>query len=243
MHQSHLPLLTWARAIYLILASSKGISAVKLGEMLGVSYATAWFLGHRIRAMMSEADPLLSGVVELDEMYGGAPPRRKAAGDPSPPNKSGRGPRRPLVLVAAQRGGAVVAKTIPTHSRGAIGDALDGLLSPDATVMTDGLPAYKQFGRDRLHLAVIHSAKEYARTDGASGHRVHVNRVESFNSLLRRAIVGVWHWISAKHLSRYAGETTFRSNHGDEDCLTRMARLIRNGEGVLLPYADLVEAA
>ena len=60
MHQSHLPLLTWARAIYLILASSKKLSAVKLGEMLGVCYATAWFLGHRIRAMMSAANPLLA---------------------------------------------------------------------------------------------------------------------------------------------------------------------------------------
>ncbi len=243
MPGSHLSLLTWARAIYLILASSKGLSAVKLGEMLGVCYSTAWFLGHRIRAMMSEADPLLSGVVELDEMYGGAPPRRKAAGDLSPPHKSGRGPRRPLVLVAAQRGGTVVAKTIPTHSRAAIRDALNGLLSPDATVMTDGLPAYKQFGRDRQHLAVTHSAREYARTDAATGRRVHVNRVESFNSLLRRAIIGVWHWISAKHLQRYAGETTFRSNHGDEACLDRMARLIRNGDGNRLSYAELVEAA
>jgi hypothetical protein len=162
---------------------------------------------------------------------------------PSAPHKSGRGPRRPLVLVAAQRGGAVVAKPIPTHSRAAIGDALDGLLSPDATVMTDGLPAYKQFARDRLHLTVTHSAREYARTDLATGRRVHVNRVESFNSMFRRAVAGVWHYVSAKHLNRYAGETTFRLNHGDEACLARMGRLIRNGEGARLPYADLVEAA
>lgn len=63
MHRTHLPLLTWLQAIYLIVASSKGISANKLGEMLGVSYPTAWFLGHRIRAMMAEAHPLLSGVI------------------------------------------------------------------------------------------------------------------------------------------------------------------------------------
>jgi len=101
MHRTHLPLLTWAQAVYLIVASSKGISAKKLGEMLGVSYPTAWFMGHRIRAMMAEADPILSGVVELDEMYAGAPPRKRAKPsrdtddrDPPPPNPTGRGTKR-----------------------------------------------------------------------------------------------------------------------------------------------------
>ena len=40
----------WSLGMYLILASSKGISAVKLGEQLGVQYRTAWHLAHRIRA-------------------------------------------------------------------------------------------------------------------------------------------------------------------------------------------------
>jgi hypothetical protein len=44
MHRTHLPLLIWAQAIYLIVASSKGISAVKMPEMLGVPYETAWHL-------------------------------------------------------------------------------------------------------------------------------------------------------------------------------------------------------
>ncbi len=87
MHKSHLPLLTWAEAIYLIVASSKGVSAKKLGEMVGVGYATAWFLAHRIRAMMAENDPLLSGIVEIDEKYaGGAPRKRAKGGDDDPPD-------------------------------------------------------------------------------------------------------------------------------------------------------------
>ncbi|HET8746645.1 MAG TPA: IS1595 family transposase [Ramlibacter sp.] len=115
MHRTHLPLLTWAQAIYLIAAASKGVSAVKLSEMLGVSYATAWHLGHRIRAMMAEDNPLLANVVEIDETSAGAPPRKRAKpehtdGDRAPPpNPKGRGTRRPLLLVAAERGGDVVA--------------------------------------------------------------------------------------------------------------------------------------
>ncbi len=45
------------------------------------------------------------------------------------------------MLVAAEREGKVVAKVIPTHGKAAIADALDGVVDPKATVMTDGLPA------------------------------------------------------------------------------------------------------
>jgi len=41
MEDSHLPLRTWCLAMYLILASSKRISRVKLGEQLGVGQKTA----------------------------------------------------------------------------------------------------------------------------------------------------------------------------------------------------------
>lgn len=37
MHRTHLPLRTWVHAISLIVSSSKGISAIKLSEMLGIS--------------------------------------------------------------------------------------------------------------------------------------------------------------------------------------------------------------
>jgi transposase-like protein len=246
MHRTHLPLLTWAQAIYLVVASSKGISAVKLSEMLGVTYKTAWFLGHRVRAMMAEDHPLLSGVVEIDEMYAGASPRKRAKpvpphdkDDRTPKNPQGRGTKRPLVLVAAERGGEVVAQVVPTHGREAIAEALEGKLAPDAVVMTDGLPAYKHLGAKHAHLSVNHSDREYARTDPATGQRVHVNRVESFNGFLRRAVVGVWHKISAKHLGRYLGETAFHWNQKKEALLDRMTRMVRMGEGRLLPYAVL----
>ena len=250
MHRSHLPLLTWAQAIYLIVASSKGISAMKLSEMLGVHYGTGWHLGHRIRVMMAEADPILAGVVGLDEMYAGAPPRKRAKPlrdhddtDPPSANPKGRGTKRPLVLVAAERGGKVDAQVIPTHGKVAIMEALGGKLAPDAVVMTDGLPAYKHLGAERTHLSVNHSDREYARTDDKSGLRVHVNRVESFNGFMRRAVIGVWHQISTKHLGRYASETTFRWNRKQDATLARMARMVRNGEGRLLPYAFLTAKA
>lgn len=146
-----------------------------------------------------------------------------------------------LVLVAAERDGDVVARAIPTHGRAVVAEALDGLLDADAVAMTDGLPAY--LGTERTHLSVIHSQREYARTDAATGHRVHVVRVESFNSFLGRAVVGVFHFASPKHLGRYAGEAAFRWNRKADACLERIALLVRNSVGRTLPYGFLTGVA
>jgi hypothetical protein len=49
--------------------SSKGLSSVALGRHLGVCQNTAWFLGHRLRAMMEDNSGPLGGIVEADETY------------------------------------------------------------------------------------------------------------------------------------------------------------------------------
>ena len=74
---SHIPLTTWLKAIHLICASKKGMSAHQLHRMLGVTYKSAWFMAHRIRYAMSQ-EPLsskLKGTVEVDETYIGGKAR------------------------------------------------------------------------------------------------------------------------------------------------------------------------
>ena len=71
-HDSKLPLWKWFLAVYMMGESKKGVSANQLKRMLGVSYKTAWYLCHRIRAAMhDECAPLLRGIVEADETYVG----------------------------------------------------------------------------------------------------------------------------------------------------------------------------
>jgi len=61
LHGSRLPLRTWILAVHLMTESPNGISANQLGQVLGVSYKTAWFLCHRIRlAMKDQAGELLA---------------------------------------------------------------------------------------------------------------------------------------------------------------------------------------
>lgn len=75
-HDTHLPLAKWFLAIALITESKKGISANQLARALGVQYRTAWYLAHRIRKAMIDANPpKLSGIVEIDETYIGGKQR------------------------------------------------------------------------------------------------------------------------------------------------------------------------
>ena len=70
---SHIPLHKWLMAIYLICSSKEGMSAYQLHRMLGITYKSGWFMGHRIRFAMTQS-PLsekLSNIVEADETYVG----------------------------------------------------------------------------------------------------------------------------------------------------------------------------
>lgn len=73
MHRTHLPLRTWVLAMYLIASSSKGVSAMTLKGWLGVTYKTAWFVGHRVRAMMAAG--ALGAAVRATSTRGRATPR------------------------------------------------------------------------------------------------------------------------------------------------------------------------
>jgi len=67
-HATHLPLWKWFLAVYLISGSLERIPANRLSRMLDISYKTAWYLNHRVRAAM-EDDPARSPrpVIELDQ--------------------------------------------------------------------------------------------------------------------------------------------------------------------------------
>jgi hypothetical protein len=60
---------------------------------------------------------------------------------------------------------------------------------------------------------------------------------------MRRAVVGVFHSISVKHLGRYASEASHRWNHRAMDVMDRLSGMVRNGAGRVLSYAFLTARA
>jgi len=206
-HDSHLSLWKWFMTTALLCEAKKGMSACQIQRTVGMSYKTAWYLCHRIRAAMIEIDkPKLNGQIEMDETYiGGKARGGKAQGI------TGRGSDKEIVVGIRQRNGElrlfhskdVRAKTLAKYIRENVSQDVE-------VIITDDLPAYPRAIGDLPHETVNHTTKEYARYE--NGACISTNTVESAFSLLKRGIVGSWHKISAKHLAAYLDEMTFRFN-------------------------------
>lgn len=212
-HDTHLPLVKWFLATYLLCQSRKGMSANQLKRMLGVSYKTAWYLCHRIRAAMKAAKPEpMGGIVEMDETYvGGKPPRG---------SKRGRGTPKEIVIGIRQRGGDlrffhaqdVKSGTLAKYIKENISEDVDLLMTDDYNVYCK---AAKMNNLEDRHKTINHSEGSYALGN------IYTNTVESAFSLLKRGVIGTWHRVSAKHLQAYLDETCFRFDNRQNPYLFR----------------------
>ena len=84
MHRTHVPLHKWFLAMFMFSTSRHGVAAKELERQLGVSYPTAWRMGHLIRKHMADMDGEwpLGGVVEADETLVGGVVKGKGRGLP-----------------------------------------------------------------------------------------------------------------------------------------------------------------
>src|SRR5207237_1459994 len=133
-HDTHLPLHKWFLAIALITESKKGISANQLKRALGVQYRTAWYLAHRIRKSMVEANPKkLKGVVEVDETYIGGKQRGHRS----------KLKNKDAVIGARERGGQVRYIHTPDNKAETIYQVIaDNVAKGAEAIMTDENPGY-----------------------------------------------------------------------------------------------------
>lgn len=234
---THLPLRAWFAAVYLVAASSKGIAATRLAEQIGVTYKTAWYLGHRLRRMMQDEDFILRGVVEADETYLGGKRRKGEASkrDKDDDQPKGRGgSRKVMVAVAVEREGRAKAKKAGTHSEMSLANFVRLNVDLGSVLCTDELPAYRWIGsKFPAHLTVNHSADEWVRRDPHAAADAHTNTAESFNATVKRAIIGVWHWFSIKHSDRYLCEIGFRWNRRKTKAEARVADMLGTAQGRL----------
>lgn len=88
--------------------------------------------------------------------------------------------------------------------------------------MSDKHRSYIKIGKQfAAHSHVNHSKREYSRGE------THSNTAESFSSLLERARIGVFHYMSSRHLRRYLSEMEFRwENRVAEKKKNRSGKLV-----------------
>ena len=185
---------SWYYAIYLFSQSKNGVSAKELERQLGVTYKTAWRMGHKIREVMSKEDSKeqLTGIVEVDEsMYGG-----KAKG------KRGWGAENKTILFGmVERNGKVKVVTVKNRHQKTLVPIMNNQISKKAVVHTDKYRVYKQLPR----LGYKHHIK--------NNKDVFTNCIEGYWGNFKKSILGTHTWVSEKHLQSYLDEFAFRHNN------------------------------
>jgi transposase-like protein len=233
MERSKIPLSKWLMAMHLMGASKKGMSALQMQRMLGVTYKSAWFLCHRIREAMKPANPSPLGgegkIVEADEMAVGGKSKNRAFRKKAIPKQ--------IVVALVERGGGARSFHVGKGKRGRVRDLRPFLVtnaSRKSRLMTDQDKNFVRIGEEFAgHDTVDHHRAEYARGD------VTTNTVEGFFSIFKRGVVGVYHHVSEAHIDRYLAEFDFRYSNRAKLGVTdgERATLIAKGiEGKRLTY-------
>lgn len=199
MHRTHLPLTVWFWAIYLVAKDKRGISAVQLARELEIPYSSAWYLLHRLRSAMGQRDKdyLLSGIVELDDAYFGAPTAN---------GERGRGTGKTSALVAVSLGetghprflklnvSELKTADVKTFAKNAI--------QSGTVIHSDALSSFRAALKD----SYSHEYQVFAKNSGA------LRWVHTLISNVKAFLQGTYHGLSKKHLQRYFDEFAFRFN-------------------------------
>lgn len=229
----------WFVAVWSIANCKNGISSHELGRAIGVTQKTAWFMLHRIRKAMDIADSgEFGGPSEADTTYVGGEAKNMHKHKREKKIK-GRGAVGKAivhgVLQRAQGEGEVSqvrAAVMPADDANRLLPDIRRKVRAGARVFTDAASVYSELCFTHLHKTVDHS------TTYVVGE-VHVNGMENFWSLLKRALRGTYVAVAPYHLHRYVAEQEFRFNERIVNDADRFLTVLGNIVGKRLTYRVL----
>lgn len=134
-----------------------------------------------------------------------------------------------------ERGGKL--KLVALDTRKDVQDSLVKTVSKEAVLITDTAPYYGMVGKEfAAHETVNHSIDEFVRD-----RVIHTNGVEGAFSILDRAIIGVFHFVSSKHLQRYCDEISLKYNGRSMGNADRFNQVIQNSNVKKITYRKLTK--
>jgi len=234
----------WLTAMWMIVNCKNGVSSWEIHRSIKVTQKTAWFMLHRIRLSLQDAQggklggP--EGTIEADETFIGGKARNM--------HKSKRmrlsggtgmqgGHGKAVVMGLLERGGKVKATVIANRKHNITEQIVRELVEPGTEVHTDEFTGYYNLKDGYVHKVINH-------LEGYVKENVHTNGIENFWSLLKRGLGGTYVAVEPFHLFRYVDEQAFRFNNratkdnplNDSD---RFDCAVRQIVGKRLTYSEL----
>lgn len=201
MHKSKKPLTVWFWAIYLVAHDKRGKSALSLASVLDLNYRTALHMHRKIRAAMKDRDSqyMLSGVVEMDDAYFGAPQK----------GKDGRGTKKAKAVIALSKDG----NNHPAYLRIQVIDQVtieeitrvaEACVKPGSKIVSDGHISYKPLAE----IGYTHESRAYYKKDKEDFLKMLHNIIGN----VKAYILGTYHGLGPAYLQSYFDEFCFRIN-------------------------------
>lgn len=205
-HRTQTSLREWFVALFLVAGDKRGLSALFLSEQIGVHYETAWAMLQRIRHAMAKRDAqyMLSGFVEMDEMFVGSPTEGK---------KRGRGTEQTPVIVAVSFSptkdgkeyvGFAKLRAVQSINAPTIVKFANEMIEKGSTVRSDGYTVYPPLEE--------HGFLHDRHPIGKRKAHVILPHVHTFISNLRSFVMGTHHGLDETHLQQYLDEFCWRFN-------------------------------
>jgi transposase-like protein len=201
-HKTHTGPREWFLVIYLFTHDKRGISALQVARMTGISHYTAWQMLHKLRKAMGDRDAkyYLDGIVEMDDAFFGAPEEG---------GKRGRGTEKtPAILELSLNNEGqsehLRIKAVDNVDGTGIIQAATDTIRPGATVRTDGLNAYNVLNRE--------GCEQKGEKFDPQNNPAHLHWLRVIISNLKAFIAGTYHGLDKKHLQRYFDEFCYRFN-------------------------------
>jgi transposase-like protein len=190
--------------MWFVTSQKHGASALGLQRVLGLgSYQTAWTWLHKMRrAMVLPGRDRLSGTVEVDETFIGAPEA----------DVHGRETEdKAIVVVAAEKRGKAIGRIRLQRIEDASADELlpfiQQSVSEGSRVITDGWSGYAG-----LEASGYQHETRNIKSSGLPAHEL-LPRVHRVASLLKRWFLGTLQGgVQHRHIDYYLDEFTFRFN-------------------------------
>jgi transposase-like protein len=231
---SPIPLRKWFMAVHILSNHKKGISATQLALDLGVSRKTAWFMAHRVRyAIKAKSFEKMKGVIQVDETFVGGKNKNRHK-DKKVAQSQGRSYKdKTPVMGVLQEEGLLYLEAIPNVRGKTLSTIINKRVQKGSTIVSDEWKGYSGIKKNYKHVVLYHARKQYSN-EGYS-----TNRLEGFWSILKRGIIGIYHFVSRKHLQRYCDEFSFRYNMRNESVEAKFDNVFKN-INCRLTYKELI---